>query len=212
LRPLAKTRLWVHAVSSVHVLLVGPKNGSAAIADAKSVLAELDTHVVVARIAMAGPRVAADLMLAISNHRDADAVLVVRGGGPASDLDAFDTPAVVEAIAAHPVPIVAGIGHATNTTAFDMAVWRSAPTPSLAARIIVDLRHRSSTTRSLTPARGTAVIPRSVVARPKPVSVPAPGTVHHRPMSHTHPNRRRAVTVTAVVAALVVLVAVGLIL
>jgi len=197
LERLADTTTKQHELSSPDtvksVLLIGPKNGSAAIRDAQNVLEPLGLHVIVSRIAMAGHRVGTDLRLAMTNHFNVDLVLVVRGGGAASDLSAFDSPKTIEAVASHRVPIIAGIGHATNTTGFDLAVWKSAPTPSLAAQAVVDLiQHQPA--RRPRPVRQ----PRPATARPKPVAVPAaPRT-----------NARQPVRWDLVAAAVVVLVAV----
>ena len=68
-----------------------------------------------------------------------DAVLVTRGGGSAEDLWAFNEKVVAGAIVACPIPVVAAIGHETDTTIAELVADERCATPTQAAtRLIPD--------------------------------------------------------------------------
>lgn len=62
-----------------------------------------------------------------------DAVIITRGGGSAEDLWAFNDRALAEAILKCPVPVVAAIGHETDTTIAELVADVRAATPTQAA-------------------------------------------------------------------------------
>lgn len=68
-------------------------------------------------------------------------IVIVRGGGSADDLAAFNDEQLVRAIAASRIPTVTGIGHEVDTSLCDLAADVRAATPSNAAQIIVPDRH-----------------------------------------------------------------------
>jgi exodeoxyribonuclease VII large subunit len=96
--------------------------------------------------AVQGPRCAVEIAAGVkwfNAHPDrADVVIVARGGGSWEDLHGFDDERVARAIAASAVPVVVGVGHATDTTIADAAADVCAPTPSAAAELVTAAQHR----------------------------------------------------------------------
>ena len=123
----------------------------AAVRDVLSVLArrfplvEADVLPVPVQGSGAAAQIVAVLRHAISSERY-DVLVLARGGGSLEDLWAFNDEHLARAIAASPVPIVSAVGHETDFSLSDFAADLRAPTPSVAAELMVphrdDLLHR----------------------------------------------------------------------
>ncbi len=67
------------------------------------------------------------------NQRRVDVILLVRGGGAAEDLSAYNGERTVRAVVASKAPVVTGIGHVADETLCDLAADVREATPTAAA-------------------------------------------------------------------------------
>lgn len=75
----------------------------------------------------------------IANHFDV--VAIIRGGGGEVGLSSYNNLQLATAIARFPIPIITGIGHATNETVSEMVAYKNAITPSELADFLIQYFH-----------------------------------------------------------------------
>jgi exodeoxyribonuclease VII large subunit len=106
------------------------------------------------------------------NSRDElpEVIVIIRGGGSADDLSAFNDEQLVRAIAASRVPTLVGVGHEVDESLADLAADVRASTPSNAAQILVPdrqeiIRAVRYQVRSLLPRVENAIDQQSIIVR-----------------------------------------------
>ena len=102
-------------------------------------------EIVVASVQVQGAA-APDQMIQALRHFNSQEVLpevivIIRGGGSADDLSAFNDELLVREIAASRVPTLVGVGHEVDVSLADMVADVRAATPSNAAQILVPDRN-----------------------------------------------------------------------
>ena len=73
----------------------------------------------------------------LTPHSSFDVVVIIRGGGATSDLQAFDSEQLAERCANFPLPIITGIGHLRDETILDMVAYQNLKTPTAVAEYII---------------------------------------------------------------------------
>jgi exodeoxyribonuclease VII large subunit len=90
--------------------------------------------------AVQGEAAPAELIKALSaaeRRKECDVIILCRGGGSIEDLWAFNDEMLARAIFECSLPIISAVGHETDFTISDFVADVRAPTPSVAAEIIV---------------------------------------------------------------------------
>lgn len=96
---------------------------------------------------MQGARVEESILQALENilseNKQWDAVVIIRGGGATSDLSDFDTYLLAAACAQFPLPILTGIGHERDETVLDHVAHTSLKTPTAVAAFLIAHQHQA---------------------------------------------------------------------
>lgn len=100
-------------------------------------------HVVIYPVAVQGAGAGDTIAAAIDDFnewKEADVLIVGRGGGSLEDLWAFNEEAVARAIFRSEIPVISAVGHETDFTVADFVADLRAPTPSAAAELVMPLQ------------------------------------------------------------------------
>ncbi len=73
-----------------------------------------------------------------------DAVAIIRGGGGDVGLSCYNNYELSKAVAIFPIPVITGIGHATNETVCEMVSYQNAITPTKIAEFLIQKFHNFS--------------------------------------------------------------------
>jgi exodeoxyribonuclease VII large subunit len=74
----------------------------------------------------------------ISNKKEFDAIAIIRGGAGDAGLSCYDEYSLASVIARCPLPVITGIGHASNETVTEMIAFKNCITPTAAATFFLD--------------------------------------------------------------------------
>ena len=126
-----------------HVTLITSETG-AAVRDILNILNRRFCSVKVTLIPalVQGSQAVESLLQALEDGKKipSDVLIIGRGGGSMEDLWAFNDEVLARSIAQYPVPVISAVGHEIDFTICDFVSDLRAPTPSVAAELVVQNR------------------------------------------------------------------------
>lgn len=92
------------------------------------------TQVILSPASVGGPQAAQEVMEALDRFGpEVEVVLICRGGGSFEELLPFSDERLVRKVACYTRPVVAAVGHGSDSTLLDLVADHTAPTPTSAA-------------------------------------------------------------------------------
>ena len=92
------------------------------------------SQVILSPASIGGPNAAVEIIRALDRFGpNIDLVMICRGGGSFEELLPFSDEALVRKVAEYTKPIIAAVGHGSDTTLLDLVADHTAPTPTAAA-------------------------------------------------------------------------------
>jgi len=99
--------------------------------------------ILIAPVRVQGNEAASEIIQALRNLQSSgniDVIIIARGGGSLEDMAPFNDEALAREIFRSSIPIVSAVGHETDFTICDFVADLRAPTPSVAAELVVPER------------------------------------------------------------------------
>ncbi len=103
-----------------------------------------DVNIRILPVKVQGESSESDIVNAIKlldEYGNTDVAIIARGGGSLEEMQSFNSESVARAIFESKIPIISAIGHETDFTIADFVSDYRAPTPSVAAEIVVPLKY-----------------------------------------------------------------------
>ncbi len=106
-----------------------------------------NVHIIIRPALVQGKAAAADIAQGIKDlnaYKEIDVLIVGRGGGSLEDLWPFNEEIVARAVYHSKIPVISAVGHEIDYTICDFVADLRAPTPSVAAELVVQEKDRLS--------------------------------------------------------------------